>query len=175
MSQKRSPLWTYFEVDVSDPKSAICKICGKTESRGSNDPSKMTTHRLNKHLEKFHTKENKIVKDLKAKNNNVSSMSHGTNAGNTDSSIDHGSSSTSSSMSDDLKSLRTKEQRKAYFQQTIPEWADSNSKLAFNSKKAQEFHRGIFELIVLDCQPFSIVNDRGFLRYNQKLAPNFEV
>ena len=178
MSQKRSPLWLYFEVSVTNIRIAICKICGKKESRGSSIPKNMTTNRLKKHLEKEHPKENAIVeKKQKAKNNNVSSMFHGSNESSSMSegnnpgfSMNNGSGGSSS-----LTNLRTKADRKEHFQQTIPEWKESQTKLAFNSQKAQKFHKSIFELIILDDQPFEIVNNRGFLRHHQRLVPNFEV
>ena len=178
MSQKRSPLWDYFEVSVTDIKTAICKICGQSESRGSTIPKNMTTNRLKKHLEKNHAKENAIVeKKQKAKNNNVSFMSHGSNEGSSMSqgnspgfSMKNGSSGLSSKTS-----LRTKDERKQYFQQTITGWQESQTKLTFDSPKAQMLHKSIFEMIILDDQPFTFVNDRGFLRHHQKLAPNFVV
>ena len=177
MNQKRSPLWLYFEVSVTDIKTAICKICGKKESRGSSIPKNMTTHCLKKHLEKEHPKENAIVTN-KQKNNNIS-MSHGSNAGSGTGENAYAGPSTSSmnngSAIESLTSLRSKQERKEYFQQTIKGWQESHTKLALNSPKAQILHRSIFEMIILDDHPFTIVNDRGFLRHHQKTSPNFVV
>ena len=176
MSQKRSPLWLYFEVSATDIKTAICKICGQKESRGSTNPKLMTTNRLKKHLEKNHPTENKIVeKKQKAKNNNVSSMSHGSNEGSSMSQGNNPGSSMNNGSGGSFLSVRTKNDRKNYFQQTITDWKESQTKLAFDSQKAQMFHKSIFELIILDDQPFTIVNNQGFLRHHQRLAPNFEV
>ena len=75
MSQKRSPLWIYFDVSPTDPSKAKCKLCDVLVSRGNVIPKKMTTKNLDDHLRK-HSKEYKIVEDMK-KNQNKSSIGHG--------------------------------------------------------------------------------------------------
>jgi hypothetical protein len=52
---------------------------------------------------------------------------------------------------------------------------EKQTKLPFNSGKAQTFHRSIFDLIVTDLQPWSIVSNPGFIRYHAILAPNYEL
>ena len=106
-------------------------------------------------------------------NNSRSFNNNGATANPGTSSMEHGSND-----DDDVeipKSLRTKGERSNAFQKTIPNWIESRTIMPFNSKKAMEFHQGVFEMIVLDNHPFTIVNDRGFLRLLQKMAPNFEV
>ena len=44
-----------------------------------------------------------------------------------------------------------------------------------NDPRAKEKHRGILIMIVTDLQPFSIVNDPGFLHYSKLLDPRFTV
>ena len=63
--------------------------------------------------------------------------------------------------------VRSKAQRRDMFQSTIPQWEESKKPLPFNSGKARGIHKSIFELIIIDSQPFSIVNDPGFLRFCQ--------
>ena len=170
MSQRRSPIWLYFEVKTTDISKAVCKLCKYEVSRGSDVPKKMTTKCLDDHLTKVHRDESKLVKDLKKKKStDDSSMSHGSTV---ESSMESGIIAGSSSS---ITKLRTKEQRIAAFQTSIPNWVESKTKLPFHSEKAMRFHMSIFEMMMLDCQPFDIVNDRGFLRHHQLLAPNFEV
>ena len=165
MSQKRSPIWLYFEEHSSKKRFAVCTICKSLVTRGSEIPSKQTTKALWDHLKK-HPKEEKIVSDVKAKNASVPTASiDGANAG---SSIDNG-------RIDEVKALKTKKERHDAFQKTIPDWTESKTKLPFNSPKAQAFHKSVFEFMILDNQPFSIVNNRGFLRHHQMIAPNFEL
>ena len=72
-------------------------------------------------------------------------------------------------------SCRTKKQRTALYQSTIPEWTEPKTMMAHNHAKAQKYHRSIFEMMVLDLAPFNVVNKPGFLRNYALLAPNFEV
>ena len=72
-------------------------------------------------------------------------------------------------------SLRTKTDRKAMFQTTIPGWVEHKNPLDFHSDKAQRIHKAIFEQMVLDLVPFHEVNKPGFLRTYAHVVPNFEV
>ena len=40
--EKKSGVWNYFESLESDPKFAMCKVCQKTLSLGSDNPRKQT-------------------------------------------------------------------------------------------------------------------------------------
>ena len=71
--------------------------------------------------------------------------------------------------------LRTREERKAMFQTTIPGWVENKNPLDINSIKAQRYHKAIFEQMVVDLVPFHEVNKPGFLRTYSIVAPNFEV
>ena len=84
MSQKRSPLWVYFDVSATDNSQAKCKLCKPPilVFRGNVNPSKMTTKNLHDHLRKWHPEEFKLVtdmnrKELERKKANISSISHG--------------------------------------------------------------------------------------------------
>ena len=164
MSQKSSPLWAYFDVSATDNSKAKCKLCPTLVSRGNVNPSKMTTKNLNYHLKKDHPVEFKLVEKMRTNKSSNSSISHGS-----------GAESSSSIMEENVKSLRTQQQRTAAFQATIPAWVESQTILPFRSDKAQKIHKSIFEMMMSDCQPFTIVNDPGFLRHHQLLAPNFKV
>ena len=45
-----SIIWKYFKDDPTNAKYAICLMCEKPCSRGSDDPKKQTTHGMRKHL-----------------------------------------------------------------------------------------------------------------------------
>ena len=146
MSQRRSPIWLYFEVKTTDISKAVCKLCKYEVSRGSDIPKKMTTKCLDDHLRKVHQKEHKLVEDLKKKKStDNSSMSHGSTAESSmelEKGIIAGSSCS-------ITKLRTKEQRIAAFQTSIPNWVESKTKLPFHSEKAMRFHMSIFEMMSL--------------------------
>ncbi|CAK1553203.1 unnamed protein product [Leptosia nina] len=54
--KKKSPIWAYFEDDVNDPKSAVCKLCEIKISRGGIGRKATTSGMLN-HLKNKHNKE----------------------------------------------------------------------------------------------------------------------
>ena len=57
----------------------------------------------------------------------------------------------------------------------MPGWVDNISKVDSNSEEGLKFHRSIFEMIILDLQPWSIVNNRGFLRHHAVYTPHFDI
>ena len=58
---------------------------------------------------------------------------------------------------------------------TMPSWVDNISKVDSNSEEGLKFHRSIFEMIILDLQPWSIVNNPGFLRHHAVFTPHFDI
>ena len=74
-----------------------------------------------------------------------------------------------------LFDINSKKQRIELLQSTIPGWVETSSKIDTNSEKGQKFHKSIFEMIILDLQPWSVVNDPGFLRHHALIAPNYEI
>ena len=64
-----SLIWKYFKDDPTNAKYAICLMCEKPCSRGSDDPKKQTTHGMRKHLELWHHDEHNLFQNVKRKNN----------------------------------------------------------------------------------------------------------
>lgn len=203
MSKKRSPIWCYFDEIVLDAKHAKCKICKELVTRGSHIPSKRTTKALFDHLKKFHEKEHSIVFGLKeakskvsgnsSKNGSSGSGVSGNSSMNESGASGSGVSGKSSmngrnGVSDKssvngseecgetkISNLKSKAERKEAMSATIKDWIESKTKVAFHSPKGQAFHKSIFEMIIMDLQPFSIVNNLGFQRHHQIFLPTFEV
>ena len=71
--------------------------------------------------------------------------------------------------------LRTHKKRKSFFQQNLPDMVQSKQCYDVTDSRAKEKHRGILTMIVTDLQPFSMVNDPGFLHYSKLLDPRFTV
>lgn len=53
--------------------------------------------------------------------------------------------------------------------------AQRSVKLDINDPKSKEIHRAIGEMIAIDNQPYSLVDDEGFIRLLGKIAPNYAV
>ena len=131
-------------------------------SRGSANSKTQSLGSLKWHLEKVHPDIN--LDSAGPSQNEPSSSSSGT-----------GITGKRSSGEICIWSCRSKVQRTALYQSSIPEWIAPKTMLGINSPKAQKYHRSIFERIVLDLAPFHEVNKPGFLRNFALLAPNFEV
>lgn len=170
---KRSPVWQFFDEIVDDPKHAKCKLCHSLVSRGSGIKSKQTPRMLDYHLEMIHSKEWKVVTALKKKNK--ASMVKEKSPLNGSDECGMSSKNGSDVGETQITNLKTKAQRTEAMSATISDWVESKTKVSFHSAKGQGFHKSIFEMIIMDKQPFSIVNNLGFLRHHQRFLPNFEV
>ena len=154
---KKSPLWKYYEDDV-EPDKAKCKLCPEKVSRGSKEPSKQTTHGMKVHLEKHHEKEfNELFKKPEEKIENKESDSD------------------DEAIKVQISKLRTQKDRKQLLKSTIPGWLEAKNKLPFDSLRAKQLHKLIFEMTILDFQPYTIVNDAGFIRLMNFLEPRYEI
>ena len=60
-----------------------------------------------------------------------------------------------------LVNLCAKKRRPELFQQTIPNWVDTRTKLKFTSDRAQRLTKYLFEWMVLDLAPFNAVAKPG--------------
>jgi hypothetical protein len=161
-SRKRSYLWNYFTVSASDSKYACCNLCNVKISRGSNNPKYQSLSGLSSHLKTSHPQ-------IKEKNQTkITSFTETENCQSESEPV-------SRKRTMPLFDIKSKKQRTEMLQCTIPGWVDTNSKIDTNSEKGQRFHKSIFEMILLDIQPWSVVNDPGFLRHQALIAPNYEI
>ena len=60
-------------------------------------------------------------------------------------------------------------------QPTILQAIDSTKQWPIEHSKSKEIHRKIGEMIALDSQPFSIVNDSGFIGLLNHLEPKYKL
>ena len=58
---------------------------------------------------------------------------------------------------------------------TLQETMERSKKWDINHEQARKIHVAIGEMIALDVQPFSIVEDIGFNRLMHLLKPNYEI
>ena len=76
--------------------------------------------------------------------------------------------------------LRTNKKRKEFLVQTkVSSFTvgspSSTACYDIHDARAKEKHRGILMMVVLDLQPWSIVNDPGFLYYSSQMDPHYKV
>ena len=155
---KNSLIWKHFEPDPVELDKARCKLCDEKISRGSKDPQKQTTSTIKRHLERVHVKE---FNELFPSNKNTENTEENNESEN--------------APKIKISKLRTQADRKELLKGTIPGWVESKNKLAFDSVRAKAIHNLIFEMSILDFQPYSIVNDAGFIRLLNYLEPRYEI
>ena len=135
-------------------------------SRGSSNPREMTTTTLREHLKTVHPEV-----DIDGKDQTPAA------AGGNETDADaesRGTSKRSGTMAK-LYELCPKKNRGELFQSTIPGWVEAKTELDFHGPKAQRFHKSIFEMLVIDLDPFYAVHKPGFLRHHQIMYPTFTV
>ena len=153
MASKRVGVWRYFTLCEDDKKYAKCDLCDGKISRSSEIGRNATTSGMRQHLKFKHKPEFKILENSSKKRENEEE--------NPDESEPK------------LKNLRSKAERTAAIQSTIPGYIESVTKWSFDSPKAQEIHRKVFEMLVLDTKPWHHVNDLGFNRLMATTSPKF--
>ena len=149
--ENKNPIWKYFTVLESDKSKAKFNLCSGTYSLGSDKPKLRTTTNIRDHLKRKHLNEflkfNKSLEDSKVRKEKRSRE------------ID-----TESLPS----SVQNKKQKLSIFQQTIPAFIESTKIWDINDPKSLEMHKDVFEFLVEDMHPWSMVEDRGFLRMYKK-------
>ena len=157
-NRKKSPVWKYFITEANNPRMVQCKICNCKVSRGSEDPRKQGLSGLTSHLKNRHPEIKLTPENSKSSEGN-----------------EEGELNSNKRKTVPIFNIRSKKQRTDMLQSTIPNWVEATSKIDSNSEKGQKFHKSIFEMLVLDLQPWSAVNDAGFLRHHAVIAPNYEI
>ena len=169
MSKKRSPLWNYFKEDEADQTNVICKVgeCKQVISRGKAGTvrSRLSNTGMRGHLKSCHKGE---YDELLAKEKEVEAANVSTEA--TEADADE-----TENLGVPIFNLKSHKKRTTFFQQNLPAMVQAKQCYDVNDPRAKEKHRGILMMIVTDLQPFSIVNDPGFLHYSKLLDPRFTV
>ena len=171
---KSSSIWNYFIEKDEDPSTALCQVpgCSKMSvSRGKlgTIKSALTVQSMKRHLQLNHTKQyhefiqnekEKLVKEKEA----------------TDDDLEENDMT--------VFNLRTQKQRDQFKSQLkISSWINDGGK-ASSSKfetylitdpRAKERHVAVLMMVVLDLQPFTIVNDPGFIYYSNRMDSHFKV
>ena len=121
-------------------------------SRGNTDSRNQTTTNMKTHLDRKHSKELKEIaaKEQPAEPSNESTIDAGTETRK------RGSGNYT-----ELFSLCPQKRRKELFQSTIHDWVEAKTMLHFGSERAQRLHKSIFEMLIMDNQPFYEVMKPG--------------
>ena len=172
---KKSPIWDYFEEDKSDPTNVLCTVPGcksKKVSRGKAGIKKgnLSNTPMMNHLKGFHPKENSQFLIKKEEKDRV--------VGEKRKAMDEDEEMESGTVQ--LYNIRTVKQRNDFLVQTkvssyVVGTPSSGATYDIHDARAKERHRGILMMVVMDLQPWSIVNDPGFLYFSSQMDPHYKV
>ena len=169
MPKKTSALWDYFEEDKDDFTFVICKVgdCEKKISRGKSgtERNRLSNTGLRTHLSSHHKKEwnEFLAKDQKQEETKDAEAAKMTEEDETE------------NMGVPLFQLRTHKKRKSFFHQNLPDMVEARLTYEAEDPRAKVKHQGILTMMVTDLQPFSMVNDPGFLNFSRLMDPRFTV
>lgn len=143
LSNKKSAVWEFFDLQTNDITKAKCILCGCLLSRGGVGKKATTTSLLN-HIRSKHPQNYSEI----SKENNLSTES-----------------GPSGVVSQGIK-------RK---QETLKEVLEKRKLWDINDHKAIKLHNIIGEMIACDNQPYSFVEDVGFLKLMKEAQPRYKV
>lgn len=158
MSTSSSNVWRFFKVLEDDNTKAVCLCCEEegscvTVSRGGKDKRKFTTTNLRNHLSIKHPAKFSTLQIQAEEEKKKGQLKR---------------------KSDDACS--TAEHRKRMKTQlTLQSSFDASKQWDKNSVKSMTVTKLIGEMIALDNQPFSIVEDIGFVRLLKHAFPNYQI
>ena len=121
-------------------------------SRGSVVSREQTTTNMKNHLDRIHSKE---LKEISAKGPSAEPSSEPIKD------VDTETRKRGSGNYTELFSLCPQKRRKELFQSTIHDWVEAKTMLHFGSERAQRLHKRIFEMLIMDNQPFYEVMKPG--------------
>ena len=134
-----------FNSVAEDSRFAKCNVCKQEISRGGKTTKTFTTSNLVSHLKYKHKPEYDKYQKKKEEINESSQLT------------------ASTSNSDGARQL------------TLSQSYDKSRLWDINDQRAQKIHRRIGEMVALDWQPLSIIDDRGFRSVLQALEPRYNL
>ena len=141
--KKRSLIWNYFAISQEDEKTAICNECKESVSRGGSSVKNFNTTNLRNHLRRFH---HQLFDELLVKERE-----------DTEKKAEEG------------KRRKPSEGR----QLTLVELQEQKEAWNYDHPEHTKVTKRIAEMIAIDSQPFSIVEDAGFVRLMKHTCPRY--
>ena len=146
--KKRTLIWNYFIVDQEEEKTAICNDCKEHVSRGGSSVKNFNTTNLRNHLRRFH---HELFDELVVKEREDAEKK-----------AEEGKV---------IKRSKLSEQR----QLTLIEIKEQKEPWHYDHPEHIKVTKRIAEMIAIDSQPFSIVEDTGFTRLLACVCPRYAV
>ena len=145
-SRKRSSIWSFFKI-AENTTFATCEVCLKEVPRGGRSTKSYTTTNLVDNLKSKHPEEYKAYQELKvSKEKEINHYDRQSNGNEAK-----------------LKQV------------TLPEARVLLKPWDINDHRAKAIHLKIAEMIAIDCQPYSLVDDIGFKSLVGTLEPKYQI
>ena len=170
-----SCVWKHFVQDASDDSRAICTVCNRSLSRGGKEGKFFNTTNLRKHLKSCHEEEfSNLLNEEKMLKEEQKKMQFIQKKRKLQSFFQIPTEAKKVCISDmgDTPPPPAKQLGIAdsfFRKETLKKRWD------INSEQSQAIHKAIGEMIALDCQPISFVEDIGFSRLMQLVKPNYVI
>ena len=154
---KTSVAWRLFNVNENDASKVTCRLCENVISRGGKSERHFTTTNMIKHL-RTHHKEELEKEEIRRENEKKRKVNH---------------------LGEYFPSLPCKKmktgnadpQTPGTSQLTMQDTLNLNRTWDIDNPQSQKIHKIIGEMIALDLQPFSVVEDTWFFRLMKHLRP----
>jgi len=146
--KKRSRIWDYFMIDQEEEKLAVCNECKERVSRGGASVKNYNTTNLRNHLRRFHQK---LFDELLTKESDDAEKKEEEN---------------------ESQGKKRRKQGEAR-QLTLTALKQQKEPWNYDNPEHKRVTERIAEMIALDSQPFSIVEDTGFLRLLAHVSPRY--
>ena len=146
-SSRKSCIWSFFSICSIDESKAICGTCGERISRGGKCAKTYTTTNLKKHLHSRHRLQfEEFEQQEEAKAAEKANKPSGSG-----------------------------QSRPSHRQVSLELVVEKHQQFGFDHPKSREINKLIAELIAVDNQPFSIVDDVGFMLLLNRLEPRYKL
>lgn len=159
-----SVVWKFYDVSTSDSTKAVCQLCSTSVSRGGTSQKTFNTTNLRKHLLSKH--KNELNAEIEKQKQVEMEREEAKRRSSITSFV---------SVSKKQKTDAASESSTHSTQLTIAESYERKKVWDINSSKAKIVHFKIAEMIAVDGQPISIVEDLGFNRLMKECLPNYHL
>ena len=144
----RSPVWEFFSI-AEDTKFAKCKNCTELVARGGDNTKSFNTTNLVHHLKTKHSEEFSQLLEMKKKKESEREIIR--------------------------KERSQKKTMTGLRQLTLQKREDQTTAWNINDPRACIIHKKLAEMIAIDSQPVSIVEDVGFINFVKTLEPCYKI
>ena len=143
--KKKSVTWILFAIHEEDKSKTICLTCNEKVSRGGNNPKHFNMTNLRKHLQSHSSEYKKFCEKEATKREEIAAAN------------------TQASVQARLKQI------------TLQDLAKRRKPFPSNHPCAKELTYCLAEMIAINLQPFSIVEDVSFCRLMAELEPRYSL